>query len=437
MTALARLWRPAQWFGLKGLLGQDVVAKTLSEAIRTGRVASGYLIVGPRGTGKTTSARILAAALNCPVRAEGESDPCGTCASCIAIAEGRETGDVVELDAATHRSVEDARQVRQMASLAGLGPTSWRVFILDECHMLTPDAWATLLKILEEPPARTVFIFCTTDLEKIEQAAEAILSRIQRLKVRLLPETMLAEHLERVALAEGLTLDVGVSTMIAAAATGSARDALSRLDTAWGLAGEPHITVTHARASLGLPPEVLIAGALQLVRQNRQDKLADLVLRLQAEHLDAVVFLDQLSRLVTDTLVGMQQSIGPQRWSQKTLDSGRSLFKGLPPASVYTWVTKALRQAASDSQIAKQMTDPAWMVFATLQSWCDLYAALQSPSTIASTSNGSSSSGDAPTSTDSSSAKGVATSAGSSSSSGPSPHDRSFAPEGASRSASV
>jgi DNA polymerase-3 subunit gamma/tau len=217
--SLYRRFRP-QRFG--ELVGQDHVAVTLRNAVREGRVAHAYLFSGQRGTGKTSTARILAKALNCAHLDDGE--PCCACESCVAIAEGR-SPDVFELDAASNRGIDDVRELISRVGYASPGRT--KVYVLDEVHMLTDAASNALLKTLEEPPAHVVFVLATTDPQKV---LPTIRSRTQPFEFRLVPPALLRPHLERVAADAGL--DVGPDVIDAAvrAAGGSVRDALSALD---------------------------------------------------------------------------------------------------------------------------------------------------------------------------------------------------------------
>ncbi|MDX6275850.1 MAG: polymerase subunit gamma/tau, partial [Frankiales bacterium] len=191
--SLYRRYRSQRWSELKG---QDHVSQTLRNAVREGRVSHAYLFSGPRGTGKTSSARILAKALNCANPDEGE--PCGVCDSCVGITEGRSL-DVVELDAASNRGVD---AMRELVSRAALGtPGRWKVYIVDEVHMLTTDASTTLLKTLEEPPAHVIFVLATTEPQKV---LPTIRSRTQHFEFRLLPLDLLTQHLKWVAADDGL-----------------------------------------------------------------------------------------------------------------------------------------------------------------------------------------------------------------------------------------
>src|SRR3954469_4452958 len=177
--SLARKYRPKRF---ADVAVQSHVSSTLQGAIARGRVAHGYLLCGPRGTGKTTLARVLAMALNCERRGDESLDgePCGECVSCKRIWAGSASLDVVEIDAASNRGVDDARELRERAMYAPSAEHGYKVYIVDEAHMLTREAWNALLKILEEPPPRVVFVFATTDPQRIVQAAAPVLSRLER-----------------------------------------------------------------------------------------------------------------------------------------------------------------------------------------------------------------------------------------------------------------
>ena len=180
MIALARRYRPKRF---ADLLVQDHVAAVLRGAVARGRVGHGYLLTGPRGVGKTTAARILAMALNCPSR-DASGDPCGECENCVRIWTGAANLDVIEIDAASNRGVDDARELRERAMYAASQAGNHKVYIVDEAHMLTREAWNALLKILEEPPPGVVFVFATTEPQKIAATAAPVLSRLQRFDFR-------------------------------------------------------------------------------------------------------------------------------------------------------------------------------------------------------------------------------------------------------------
>jgi len=218
--AFYRKWRPQKW---DQVIGQEHIIQTLSNAVATGRVAHAYLFSGPRGTGKTTSARLLAKAVNC-TGSDG-ADPCNQCESCRAILAGNSM-DVLEIDGASNRGIDEIRDLRERVAYAP-SSSKYKVYIIDEVHMLTQEAFNALLKTLEEPPSHVIFIFATTVAHKVPPT---ILSRCQRFDFKSVPTADIAAQLELVCKAEDVKMGRDVIEMVARKADGAMRDALSLAD---------------------------------------------------------------------------------------------------------------------------------------------------------------------------------------------------------------
>lgn len=246
---LARKYRPQTF---SELIGQDAMVTTLGNAIKRDRLAHAFLLTGVRGVGKTSTARLIAKALNC-IGPDGHGgptiDPCGVCEPCRAIAEGRHI-DVIEMDAASHTGIDDIREIIEASRYAAVS-ARYKIYIIDEVHMLSKAAFNGLLKTLEEPPAHVKFLFATTEVNKVPVT---VLSRCQRFDLRRIPADLLAAHFARVAEAEGMEAEPEALALIARAAEGSARDGLSILDQAIahaGIEGEG-VRAEAVRTMLGL-----------------------------------------------------------------------------------------------------------------------------------------------------------------------------------------
>jgi len=296
--ALARKYRPRAF---ADLIGQEHVARALRGAVAQGRVAHGYLLCGPRGVGKTTAARILAMALNCETRSRGGAtpapgEPCGECPSCERIWSGGASLDVVEIDAASNRGVDDARDLRERAMYAASAEGRYKVYIVDEAHMLTREAWNALLKILEEPPPRVIFVFATTEPQRIGNTAAPVMSRLQRFDFRRVGPHAIAERLSQVAAAEHLATEPDACALIARVADGGMRDALSVLDQVTAF-GEGPVTTARVRDLLGLVSDDVYVELLDLVAERRPDAVFPYVATLVEAGVDLVAFADGLGDL--------------------------------------------------------------------------------------------------------------------------------------------
>ena len=294
--ALARRYRPRRF---ADLLVQDHVAAALRGAVAKNRVGHGYLLTGPRGVGKTTAARILAMALNCERRDREHptGEPCGECAACLRIWNGSVNLDVVEIDSASNRGVDDARDLRERAMYAASEPGHHKVYIIDEAHMLTREAWNALLKILEEPPPGVVFVFATTEPQKIANTAAPVMSRLQRFDFRRIGPAAIQLRLRAVLDTEGLEAENDALLLIARHADGGMRDALSVLDQCISF-GDGPLTAERVRDVLGLVNDAAYAAILGLVAERRPADVFGVMDTVADAGADLVEFAGGLAELL-------------------------------------------------------------------------------------------------------------------------------------------
>lgn len=352
--ALYRKWRPRLW---DQVVGQDHVVQTLQNAIRSERVGHAYLFAGPRGTGKTTTARLLAKAVNCLAEAPAER-PCDRCEHCQAVNNGRFL-DLIEIDAASNTSVDDVRDLRDKINFA---PTQgkYKVYIIDEVHMLSTAAFNALLKTLEEPPPHAIFILATTEIHKIPAT---VLSRCQRHEFRRIPVKLIVQHLQRLCQQEKVDVDEDTLTLIARQATGSLRDAISLLD---------QLASTGGPVRLADAQQVLGTAAGQSVIELVESLLErDAARGLTTIHtaLDSGSDPRQFARQVVDycrNLLLVRLGNGdmidatPEQQSQMAKHAQRFA----PPALLEA--IQAFNSAASDQRSAWQPALPLEMAFAQL-----------------------------------------------------------------------
>jgi DNA polymerase III subunit gamma/tau len=312
----ARKYRPKVF---DDVLGQDHVIQTLKNAILQQRLAHAYLFVGPRGTGKTSTARILAKAVNCIH--SPTINPCGVCDSCIEISQGISL-DVLEIDGASNNSVDQVRELRDNVRFAPRG--KYKIYIIDEVHMLTQQAFNALLKTLEEPPAHVIFVFATTEPHKV---LPTILSRCQRFDLRRIPPLIIARHLKFIAGNEGVSLDRDAAAAIAVAAEGGLRDAESMLDQLVAFCGDS-IGESQVLEVFGLTAEHVVADLTRsILEQNGAGTLA--IVHQQAEAgKDLTKLLGDLLAFFRNLLIF---KVDPQSLQEEISDHARTTLEELAP----------------------------------------------------------------------------------------------------------
>src|SRR5438094_3552451 len=284
---IARKWRPQKF---ADVVGQQAVTRTLRNALTSDRLAQAFVFAGPRGVGKTTTARILARALNC---VQGPTaDPCGTCEACVEITEGRDI-DVLEIDAATHTGIDNVREV--IISGLSIVPVRdrYKIFIIDEVHQLSVPSFNALLKSIEEPPPHVAFMMATTELEKIP---ETVLSRSQVYEFRTISSKSIADQLRKIVDAEGITVGEESLQLIARDAEGSMRDAQSKLDQVIAFTGKT-ITVDDVSTVLGLVGRDLVFDTVEAVANEDAAAAFSLVGRAVEMGYDLRLVCRELSRV--------------------------------------------------------------------------------------------------------------------------------------------
>ena len=355
-TALYRRYRPESF---SELIGQTQVVEPLMAALRADRVNHAYLFSGPRGCGKTTSARILARCLNC---AEGPTDtPCGKCPSCIDLSRGGSGSlDVVEIDAASHNGVDDARDLRERAIFAP-ARDRYKIFILDEAHMVTTQGFNALLKIVEEPPAHVKFIFATTEPDKV---IGTIRSRTHHYPFRLVPPGELLEYLTSVLESEGFSAEGGVMPLVVRASGGSVRDALSLLDQL--IAGSDSKEIAYERAVnlLGFTHDQLMSEVIDAFAEIDPAKAFAAVDKVIQSGQDARRFLEDLLERIRDLMLvsslgdgarAILRGLGPEQFDLLTIQANRFGLNQLTSAAEATSKALADTSAASNPRLQLEL----------------------------------------------------------------------------------
>ena len=376
---LARKYR-SQTFA--ELIGQEAMVQTLANAIRRGRLAHAFLMTGIRGVGKTSTARLIAKALNC-IGPDGQGgptiDPCGQCEPCHAIAEGRHI-DVIEMDAASHTGVDDVREIIEAVRYAAVS-ARYKIYIIDEVHMLSRNAFNALLKTLEEPPAHVKFLFATTEVDKLPVT---VLSRCQRFDLKRIEAPVLAAHFAMICEKEAVSADPEALDLIAAAAEGSVRDGLSILDQAishadlaTGGEGRTHVTAVQLREMLGLADRAMQGRLFAALLSGDPAQVLDEVAGQYALGIEPLALmraqLDLVHKVTLAQVTGKADVPGAQEreaigtWA-KTLSAGQMhrlwqlLLKGHDEVRVAPDPLAAAQMAMLRVMHASDMPDPGGLV---------------------------------------------------------------------------
>lgn len=327
--ALYRVWRPQRF---QDIAGQQAITQTLRNALMQGKTSHAYLFTGPRGTGKTSGAKIFAKAINCHFSKDGE--PCNECDTCVAITQGQ-LNDVIEIDAASNNGVEEIRDIRDKAKYA---PTSadYKIYIIDEVHMLSAGAFNALLKTLEEPPKNVVFILATTEPHKIPLT---IISRTQRFDFKRISVRDICERMRYILDQEKIGFDEAALPVIARAAEGGMRDALSILDQAISY-GDNAVTIEHAMSVTGSLTQELMLAYFNAVLTRNTEKGLSLLQEILADGKDAARFIEDLILFCRDILVYQQAPQMEELLDGANVDQGfKALSETISAAVLYQMIT--------------------------------------------------------------------------------------------------
>jgi DNA polymerase-3 subunit gamma/tau len=339
-VALYRRYRPESF---EELIGQSQVTDPLRAALRNNRVNHAYLFSGPRGCGKTTSARILARCLNC---AEGPTDtPCGKCASCVELSrDGMGSADVIEIDAASHNGVDDARDLRERA---GFAPTRdrYKIYILDEAHMVTSQGFNALLKIVEEPPEHVKFIFATTEPEKV---IGTIRSRTHHYPFRLVPSAVMLDYVTEVCAQEKVTVEDGVLALVIRAGGGSVRDTLSLLDQIIAGSDDGHVTRERTNNLLGYTPNELLDECIDAIGRADAALAFAVVDRIIQTGNDPRRFVEDVLERFRDLVI-----------VEATGDGAHAVLRGVPADEIERMTALATLYGARDLSRAADVVNEA------------------------------------------------------------------------------